>query len=182
MKHWVAWLRGINVGAAGKGRKSVPMAELRQLAEGLGWQGPQTYIQSGNLVFAASGTASALQAKLEQAIHDHFDFDVSVVVCALADMKKALAACPYADEAEQRANLVHVGFTTVKLGKSVLVDLEPYCQNGERVTVQGKFLWSDCPNGVGRSKLTPAVLDRAVGASVTMRNVKTLRAIVAMQS
>lgn len=181
MKHWVAWLRGINVGAAGKGRKSVPMAELRQLAEALGWKDSQTYIQSGNLLFAASGTASSLQAELEKAIRDHFSFDVPVVVCALADMEKALAACPYADEAEERANLVHIGFTASKLGKGVVADLEPYCKNGERVAVQGKFLWSDCPNGVGRSKLTPAVLDRAVGASVTMRNVKTLRAVVAMQ-
>lgn len=181
MKHWVAWLRGINVGAAGKGRKGVPMVELRQLAAGLSWLDPQTYIQSGNLVFAASGTARSLQAALEPAIRDHFRFEVPVVVCALADMKKALAACPYVDEAEARANLVHIGFTTNKLGKGVIADLEAYCTNGERVAVQGKFLWSDCPNGVGRSKLTPAVLDRAVGASVTMRNVKTLRAVVAMQ-
>tara|TARA_R110002072_G_scaffold302737_1_gene488182 strand:+ start:21704 stop:22252 length:549 start_codon:yes stop_codon:yes gene_type:complete len=181
MKHWVAWLRGINVGAAGKGRKSVPMAALRKLAEGLGWQDVQTYIQSGNLVFAASGRASAHQAALEAAIRDRFGFDVPVVVCALADMKKALAACPFGDEAEARANLVHIGFTTNKLSKGLVADLKPYCTNGERVAVQGKFLWSDCPNGVGRSKLTPAVLDRAVGASVTMRNAKTLRAIVAMQ-
>ena len=60
------------------------MAALRKLAEGLGWQDVQTYIQSGNLVFAASGRASAHQAALEAAIRDRFGFDVPVVVCALA--------------------------------------------------------------------------------------------------
>lgn len=182
MKQWVAWLRGINVGAAGKGRKSVPMAQLRELSEALGWSNVQSYIQSGNLVFAANGTKAAHESKLEKAIEDHFGFSVPVVVCALADLMKARRACPFADEALERPSLVHIGFTKAKLRKRLLADLEPYCQNGERVAVQGPFLWSDCPAGVGRSKLTPAVLDRAVGASVTMRNVKTLDAVAAMQA
>lgn len=180
MKQWVAWLRGINVGAAGKGRKSVPMKELRALAEGLGWRDVATYIQSGNVVFAASATAAVLQAQLEEAIQGHFGFEVPVVVCALADMKKALADCPFAEAAETRANLVHIGFTTARLSKSVVTKLEPYCQAGELVAVKGRYLWTDSPNGVARSKVTPAVLDRAAGASVTLRNVKTLRAVVEM--
>lgn len=180
MKHWVAWLRGINVGAAGKGRKSVPMAQLRELADGLGWSDVRTYIQSGNVVFAASGTAAAHEKKLEKAIVDHFDFEVPVVVCAITDLVKAQQANPFADVVDERPNLVHIGFPKAKLKKSVVKDLEPYCKNGERVAVQGSFLWSDCPNGVGRSKLTPQALDRAVGASVTMRNAKTLAAIIAM--
>ena len=60
MQQWVAWLRGVNVGKAGAGRKAVPMAELRALAAELGWQGAQTYIQSGNLVFEARGSAASL--------------------------------------------------------------------------------------------------------------------------
>lgn len=182
MKQWVAWLRGINVGAAGKGRKAVAMSELRDVADGLGWGAVQTYIQSGNLVFAASGAATALQAKLEHALSAHFGFEVAVVVCAMADLVKAQSACPFADEAVERPNMVHIGFTTAKLSARVLAELEPYCKNGERVAVQGKFLWADYASGVGRSKLTPAILDRVVGASVTMRNVNTLRAILAMQA
>jgi len=180
MKHWVALLRGINVGAAGKGRKRVPMAELRELAEGLGWQQVQTYIQSGNLVFASKGTAGKLAAALEGAIRDHFDFDVPVVVVAHGDLERHEADGPFADVADERPNLVHIGFTAKRPGRGVAAELEPYCQNGERVAVQGAVLWVDYANGVARSKLTPAVLDRAVGASITFRNVKTLRAVQAM--
>ena len=78
--------------------------------------------------------------------------------------------------------VLDIGFTTAKLSARVLGELEPYCKNGERVAVQGKFLWADYASGVGRSKLTTAILDRVVGASVTMRNVNTLRAILAMQA
>ena len=42
----VALLRGINVGGRGK----LPMADLRAIAEGLGYGDVATYIQSGNLV------------------------------------------------------------------------------------------------------------------------------------
>ena len=45
---YAALLRGINVG----GGKKVPMAELRTLMEGLGYDGVRTYLQSGKAVFA----------------------------------------------------------------------------------------------------------------------------------
>lgn len=187
MKQWVAWLRGINTGAAGKGRKSVPMAELRSLAAGLGWQDVQTYIQSGNLMFAATGTAAKLEEQLEAAIREHFSFDVPVCALPMDHLLKALQQCPFPGEVEERANLVHMGLVKrdgmhkgkLQIGLAGL--LEPYCTNGERVIVLGPYLWTDCPNGVGRSKVTPAVLDRAAGASVTMRNAKTVKAICEMR-
>ena len=180
MKRWVGWLRGINVGAAGKGRKAVPMAALRELAEGLGWRDVQTYIQSGNVVFDAAGAAARLAPQLEQSIVERFGFAVPVVVVAHAELAGIATKCPFAAVVDERPNLVHVGFTAGKLARSVATALAPYCQNGERVAVQGPVLWVDFANGVARSKLTPAVFDRVVGASVTFRNVKTLRAVQAM--
>ena len=179
MTRAVALLRGINVGAAGKGRKSVPMAALRELCDELGWRDVATYIQSGNAVFsAAAGAAAKLEAQLEQAIRARFGFDVPVVVRTARELEKVAAACPFVAEAEERPNLVHVGFAKGKVHKAMAEACAPYCTKGERVVVVGQAIWTDFPDGVGRSKLTPAVLDRAFGASVTMRNVKTLRAVL----
>ncbi|MGE3174556.1 MAG: DUF1697 domain-containing protein [Planctomycetota bacterium] len=180
MEHRVAWLRGINVGAAGRGRKSVPMAELRELAESLGAREVRTYIQSGNLLFAGAGTADRWRTKLEAGIRARFGCEVPVVVSAAADLARARRACPFADAAAERPNLVHIGFTTGSLGRAVPAALAPYCTQEERVAVRGGFLWADYPVTIARSKLTPAVLDRVVGASVTMRNVKTLDAVLAL--
>jgi uncharacterized protein (DUF1697 family) len=64
MKH-VALLRGVNVG----GNNRVPMADLRALAEGLGWSDASTYINSGNLVFDVPRTSTRVLAdELEAAI------------------------------------------------------------------------------------------------------------------
>ena len=58
--------------------------------------------------------------------------------------------------------------------------LQPYCAGGERVAVRGDALWIDYASGVARSKLTPAVLDRAVGSPVTARNWNTVQALARM--
>lgn len=41
---------------------------LGRVAAGLGWQDAQTYIQSGNLVFAGAGAARGLAAALDRAV------------------------------------------------------------------------------------------------------------------
>lgn len=46
--------------------------------------------------------------------------------------------------------------------------------NRERIKIVGDALWIDFGKSVGRSKLTPALLDRAAGSPVTLRNWKTV--------
>ena len=62
--------------------------------------------------------------------------------------------------------------------KPLAADLEarlaPSVGPGERIAVAGGVLWVHFGNGVGRSKLTPAVLDRCAGSPVTARNWNTL--------
>jgi len=43
----IALLRGINIG----GHRKIKMNALRSLCESLGFQGVQTYLQSGNIIF-----------------------------------------------------------------------------------------------------------------------------------
>ena len=60
----VALLRGINVG----GRTTLPMAKLRDVAEGLGYEEVTTYIQSGNLVLRTGSSASKVEEDLARAL------------------------------------------------------------------------------------------------------------------
>lgn len=172
----IALLRGINVG----GNRKVPMAELRALAEGLGWESVATYIQSGNLVFVAKGSPAALERALEQAIADHFGFVVPVVVCTGPQWCAWAAASPFADAAAERPNLLHLGVAKAAPKTDAAKALAPYCTQGERVAVRDGALWIDYVGGVARSKVTPAVLDRCIGSTVTLRNWKSAQAIAAM--
>lgn len=172
----VALLRGINVG----GNKRVPMSQLRVLAQRLGWANVATYIQSGNLVFAGGGDLAAAERQLEQAILLHFGFAVPVIVRTGAAWLRAAARCPFAPAAAERPKLVHLGFSKRRARAGAAKALAPYCTAGERVVLRGDAIWIDYEGGVARSKLTPPVLDRVIGSTVTLRNVKTVAAIAAL--
>ena len=172
----VALLRGINVG----GNKRVPMAELRALAEGLGWRGVRTCIQSGNVVFAAAGPAPVLEGALEKAIVRHFGFDVPVIVRLGAQWLEWAKASPFRKAETERPNLLHLGVSKAAPAAGAAKGLAPHGTRGERVAIRDGAIWIDYAEGVARSKLTPAVLDRVVGSTVTLRNWKTVQAIAAM--
>lgn len=179
MGTFVALLRGINTGKAGRGRKGVPMAELRGLAEGLGYGDVSTYIQSGNLIFRGAGSAAAHAAALEEAIEGTFGFEVPVVVKGAALIRGLEEQCPFLEAAASRPQHVLFGFARGKTPTAAMAEAAAAAgRDGEQVTAGGgQVIWADYPGGIGRSRLTPAALDRAFGAPVTLRNVKTLRAL-----
>jgi uncharacterized protein (DUF1697 family) len=166
---FIALLRAVNVG----GRK-VPMADLRALCGDLGWSDVQTYIQSGNIVFDAKGKAEALESQLETAIAKRFGFDVPVIVRSAEQWREIVAGNPFANEAEKTPNWVLLGLAKQALEPDAADAIAAKGKAGEKVEAAGEALWFHYPEGVGRSKLTPALIDRAAGSPVTARNWRTV--------
>ncbi|MBK8976022.1 MAG: DUF1697 domain-containing protein [Planctomycetes bacterium] len=150
------------------------------LAASLGFREPRNHVQGGNLVFAAATSATACTDALERAIAAQFGLDVPVVVSTAAELQTALLRCPFAAAVDARPNLVHIGFCRTKFPAVAAAELGARAQEGERIAVVGPHVWIDYESGVARSKLTPTVLDRCAGAPVTMRNARTLRAVLGM--
>jgi uncharacterized protein (DUF1697 family) len=170
MAGFIALLRGINVG----GRSKVPMAELRTLCEKLGWDEVRTYIQSGNVVFDASGKAPALEAALEKALSAHFGFAPAVVVRSAAQLEALTDANPFPEAGEAEPNRLLVGLSKSKPKAGAAEAIQAKAAAGEKVSEAGGAIWFHYPEGVGRSKLTPALIDRAVGSPLTARNWRTI--------
>ena len=169
---WVALLRGVNVGGANK----VPMANLRALADGLGWQDVRSYIASGNLVFEvpAGNSAGNLAAALRLALIAQMGVDVAIRVMPCEEIARAVAACPWTAQ----GNLVHVFFcwdapkVDTELRNSVIAP-------DEELVVQGNRVWLYAPSGVARSSLLTK-MDRVLGVQTTARNLNTLRKLAEM--
>src|SRR4051812_17940253 len=105
MTRFVALLRAVNVGG-----RALPMAALRALCEAeLGWEGVQTYIQSGNLVFEAKGKADALESALESGIEKQFGFEAPAMIRTAAEWRTLLAANPFPKESQAEPNRVFLG-------------------------------------------------------------------------
>jgi uncharacterized protein (DUF1697 family) len=90
VNRYVALLRGINVG----GRNKVPMADLRLAVEDLGYSNVRTFIQSGNVLFGASGDADSVASTLETMLGRHFQLDSDVIMVRVLD-RDQLASIVY---------------------------------------------------------------------------------------
>ena len=75
MTTYLVLLRGINVG----GKNKVPMAELRSMLEGLGFENVSTYIASGNVFLDAKESAKTVAGKIEAALPKTFKLDTALV-------------------------------------------------------------------------------------------------------
>jgi uncharacterized protein (DUF1697 family) len=162
----VALLRGINVGTS----KRVGMAELRALFEGLGATGVQTYLQSGNVVFSGTVSASAVEA----AVSERFDVRPRVLVLSAAEFRAVAAEIPIRAIADDPSRGFVYFMQAVPASVSVPGGIEP------EVFVVGElgaYHWS--PEGASKSVLKPSFF-RQLGPTATARNLRTVDALLAM--
>jgi uncharacterized protein (DUF1697 family) len=170
LRTFIALLRGINV----TGRNKIPMAELRALCDEIGWRSVRTYIQSGNVVFAAAGEAVGLEAELEGAIEGRFGLSIPVLVRAADDWPAYVAGNPFPDASQREPGRVALALAKAPPKPDAAERIGERARDGERVALVGDALWIHYPNGAGRSKLSPALLDRLAGSPVTARNWRTV--------
>lgn len=167
---WIALLRGINVG----GRARLSMAELRSLCDGLGWSDVKTYIQSGNVVLTAPASRATVEATLERAIRSRFGLAVPVIARAAREWPAYIAANPWPDVAEREPKLLMLALSKSARRAGAVDALRERAASGERIEPAGDGLWIHYAGGAGRSKLSPGLLDRAIGSPVTTRNWRTV--------
>jgi uncharacterized protein (DUF1697 family) len=167
---FIALLRAINV----SGRNMIPMAKLRALCADLGWGDVQSYVQSGNLLFRAGAAPAKLEAELEGAIERQFRLSIPVIVRPAADWPAYVRGNPYPDASRTEPNRVMLALAKAPPQPGAADKLRERAVSGERVVQVGDALWLHFASGVAKSKLSPALLDRAVGSPVTMRNWRTV--------
>jgi uncharacterized protein (DUF1697 family) len=167
----ISMLRGVNVG----GHNKIQMDTLRQLYESLGLRDAQTYVQSGNVVFRtdAKGLAS-LAKRIEDAIEKRFGFRAGVTLRTTADLKGVIARNPFVKRRGIDARKLLVTFLTSEPSpeaRSAILRLK--ADHQEEVFIDGRELYIYFPDGMGRSKLWPAI-DKALKKSGTGRNWNTV--------
>jgi uncharacterized protein (DUF1697 family) len=169
MERRVALLRGINVGG-----RVLPMAGLRDLCAGLGWQDVRSYIQSGNVVFTSARPTAALEAELEAAIESRFGMTVPVVVRTARQWAAYLDNNPFPEAAEAEPRWLLLLVAKQKPAAGVEQAIAERGTFGEQAGRAGDGLWILFPKGVGTSKLSPGVIDRFTGSPGTTRNHRTV--------
>ncbi len=86
----IAFLRAVNLGT-----RTVKMATLVEVVEALGYDQVSTYVNSGNVVFDATGRREAIEQAMENSFEEAFGFEVTTFVRTAAELRKAIAAEPF---------------------------------------------------------------------------------------
>jgi uncharacterized protein (DUF1697 family) len=86
----IGFLRAVNLG-----KRTVKMARLAELVEGLGCTDVWTYINSGNVVFDATGARADIEHKIGSALEAELGFEATTFVRTAVELRKALAVDPF---------------------------------------------------------------------------------------
>ena len=160
-------LRAVNVGGA-----KLPMARLREIADELGASDISTHIASGNLLCTPGGGVAEFSRELERRIADEFGFFREAVVRTPAELAAALDAYPF--PADERHAHIHFLYSD-PTGRA---EFTPDQLGDDEARLIGRDLHLRFDAGAGQTKLTAAVLQRALGTPGTARNLRTVRALI----
>jgi uncharacterized protein (DUF1697 family) len=151
------------------------------MARDMGFIDIQTVLQSGNLVFRARGGKDcALESRIEAALEERFKLKTTVVIRSARAWPKLVAGNPF--EAAAQADPSHLLVMPLKAEPAAGAEavLRAAIKGREQARVVGDVAYLVYPDGIGRSKLTIAAIERALGVAGTARNWNTVTKLAAL--
>jgi len=173
---YIALLKGINVG----GYKKVPMVELRELLTKSGFYNVQTYIQSGNVIFeSAEKNLHKIEETIKNAIFNHFEFEVSVLVKTRQGLQRIFDDSPFSDEKKQASYFMMLHDIPdeglVKVASEKVYENEEY-----EIIKDCIYYYSE--KGFGQSKFNANFFERKLNTFATARNYNTMVKLLSLSS
>ena len=166
----VVLLRAVNVGGA-----KLPMAELRELATGLGATDVSTFIASGNLICKPPKDVTAFGTALEKAIEKKYGFFRECITRTAAELKEARTNYPFDVDDPKNGHIVFLLDTPTKAAIAKARDIETGSDHWE---VVGREWHIRYDHGAGRSDMKTAAIGKALGVPGTSRNLRTVEKLI----
>jgi len=139
MTTYIAFLRGINVGAHNRMR----MEELRALFVSLGYEDVKTYIQSGNVVFTSEVSDEAsIRREIHDAIEAEFGYDISVMLRTREELAAIVADQPFDPRTDDGVKR-YVTFLHEEPGPERMANLLEAQSEAESFEVIGRNVYSE---------------------------------------
>jgi len=151
------------------------MADLRDLMTRLGFEDGQSLLNSGNLVFRARAKSTTdLERVLEMETKKRLGLETQYFVRTVDQWKDVVAKNPMPKEAERDPGHLVVGCLKDAPEAKAEKALNAVIPGREVAHVIGHHVYIYYPDGIGTSKLTAALIDRALGTRGTARNWNTV--------
>lgn len=183
MTAYAVLLRGVNLGP----NRRVSAADLRGAAQDAGLADVRTLLNSGNVV-VTEGTSGARSAQdvarvLHEALSARVGLDVDVVALTADRLAAIVKANPFTAAARSDPSHLQVH---VPVGPAGPIDaagiarIDLSVPGRELVAVDEGVVFVHYVDGIGRSRLTTDILDRAAGGPLTGRNWNTVTRLLEM--
>jgi uncharacterized protein (DUF1697 family) len=167
----LALVRGVNLA----GHKPVNMADLRNFLTELGFIGARSLLQSGNLVFRNDGpTATELERLLEVEAAKRLELHTDFFVRTAEEWNKIIAQNPFRHEAESDPKHLQVMFLKNNCTAKEFDALQAAIKGPEIVRGAGREAYIVYPIGIGKSRLTNALIEKKLVTRSTGRNWNTV--------
>jgi uncharacterized protein (DUF1697 family) len=176
METYISILRGINV----SGHKKILMADLKTLYTSIDLVEPQTYIQSGNVIFKINKKESCKQLaeKIEKAIAEKYNFQVPVLVLSVQELQAILDSNPFLIRAGIDIEKLHITFLEETPNKNAIEKLELSKFLPDECFIHNKQIYLYCPGGYGNTKLSNTFFESKLKVKATTRNLKTANTLL----
>lgn len=171
MAKFVAFLRGINVG----GHHKVPMQELKQVLQNMGFENIITLLNSGNVIFEAKPTEIAeLESLIAQQLNSSFGFPIPVIIRSAENLEELITSDPFKGIDFTKETSLYLSF----LRKSPQTEIPlPWVSedNSFRIlNIHGADIISVLDLNVGKTVKGMDNLEKLFGKDITTRNWNTI--------
>jgi uncharacterized protein (DUF1697 family) len=175
----IALLRAVNLAGLNK----VGMADLRDLLGTLGFPDAKTLLNSGNIVFRGGNkTSAALEQTLERAAAKRLGIETDFFVRTAKEWQAVTDANPFPREARDDPGHLLAFIMKDEVTAANVTALQNAIVGRELVRAKGRCAYIVYPDGVGRSKLTNAMIEKTLGTRGTARNWNTVLKLDALAS
>ena len=169
---YAAFMRGLNLGA-----RNVKMDDLKKLFVKAGFTTVESFIASGNIVFAsASKDRAALEKKIEAAIEKKYGWVSETFIRDFAELTKTGKAMPFKGIVDAPTYLV--GFLKGPIDAAAKKRFMALASPEDDFAVTGTEVWWHSTISQADSKFNANTFDKALGVRSTWRNLRTIRRMV----
>ena len=173
----ICMLRGVNIGAHNR----VKMEELKALCESLKLREPQTYVQSGNVIFKTDERDLVKLAKrIEGAIEKRFGFQSDVILRSTEELRDVIARNPFAKRRGIEPGKLLVTFLAGDPGEEARELVRAIKCAPDELFIDGREVYINFPNGAGRPTLAWATIPKLLKVSGTARNWNSVKKMLEM--
>lgn len=179
MPRYIAFLRAINVG----GNNIVKMDFLRHLFESLGFSNVETFIASGNIVFeTTSKNARVLEREIENRLREALGYEVATFIRTDTELAAIANYKPFSQSDLDRAVALNIAFLADRLDDKSSQKLMAMRTDVDDFHLHGREIYWLCRKKQSGSKISNAVLEKALGQRSTLRGANTVKKMAAKYS